>query len=162
MRALACFLFVCVSIVAAEPQPNKPTNAELIASYERASKLAGTASGKVLNATLKVQWSDRAMWYKKDLPEGKKEFIEVDLQKGSKGPAFDHAKLAESLAKATGQKVDAAKLPFDAFDRLEGAIEFSALGAKWKCDTKTYECTKTGDAKPTPKPDAKPDEDDDS
>src|SRR5690242_12764444 len=52
-------------------------------------------------------------WYRNDLPGGAKEFVLVDAVGGTRRPAFDHAKLAAALAKATGRTDKADHLPFD-------------------------------------------------
>src|SRR5262245_22173621 len=38
-------------------------------------------------------------WYRNDLADGAREFVLVDAAKGLRQPAFDHAKLAGTLAK---------------------------------------------------------------
>src|SRR5262245_46816701 len=45
--------------------------------------------------------NDTRFWYRNDLRGGTKEFILVNVEKGTRAPAFDHAKLAAALSKAT-------------------------------------------------------------
>jgi dipeptidyl-peptidase-4 len=51
-------------------------------------------------------------WYRVDLADGQREFILVDAVNGTRKPAFDHARLAEVLARETGKPADAKRLPF--------------------------------------------------
>ncbi len=59
-------------------------------------------------------------WYRNDLADGVREFVVVDAAKGTKQPAFDHAKLAEALSKTLGKPVDATRLPITAIDLEDG------------------------------------------
>ena len=60
-------------------------------------------------------------WYRNDLPGGGREFILVDPDKGTRQPAFDHARVAEALAKEAGGEVKPDRLPVE-------SIEFAADG----------------------------------
>jgi dipeptidyl aminopeptidase/acylaminoacyl peptidase len=88
---------------------------------------------------------DTRFWYRNDLRGGTKEFVLVDAEKGTRGPAFDHAKLAASLSKAAGQEYRADRLPFTdiTFVKDAKAVRFEAVGKTWMCDLGTYECTTT-------------------
>ena len=55
-------------------------------------------------------------WYRNDLAGGEREFILVDAAKGTRQAAFDHARLAAALAKATGKPIDAKRLPIEGLD----------------------------------------------
>ena len=112
--------------------------------------------GRVSKMTLTPNWvGESRFWYRNDLDGGKKEFILVDAEKGTRGPAFDHTKLAAALAKTSGAEVAATRLPFDdiAFDG--DAVKFSAREREWKCDLDKYECTDIGPAKKPATPPAK-------
>jgi dipeptidyl aminopeptidase/acylaminoacyl peptidase len=82
-------------------------------------------------------------WYRNDLSGGAKEFILVDAEKGTRGPAFDHAKLAAALSKAVNQEFKADRLPFSEITFLDDgrAVKFQAADKSWKCDLKSYECS---------------------
>src|SRR5262245_25819039 len=56
---------------------------------------------------------DARFWYRNDLKGGTKEFVLVDAEKGTRGPAFDHKKLAAGLSKAAGKEYPADRLPFN-------------------------------------------------
>src|SRR2546421_98321 len=88
------------------------------ADYERAEALPRLAQGKVFKARVTPHWfaNGTRFWYRNDLPEGAREFIHVDAERGLREPAFNHADLAAALAKATGKPVAADHLPIE---RLE-------------------------------------------
>ncbi|MFD9941793.1 DPP IV N-terminal domain-containing protein [Nonomuraea sp. NPDC059023] len=65
-------------------------------------------------------------------------FLLVDPAAGTREPAFDHSRLAEALAKASGREVDAAALPFTAIELDGGAAGFGAFGEYWRCALDTY------------------------
>jgi dipeptidyl aminopeptidase/acylaminoacyl peptidase len=70
-------------------------------------------------------------------------FILVDPVKKSRGPAFDHVRVAAAMAKATGTTVDAASLPFQSimFTKDYRSIMVSVNSKDWKCDTHGGSCT---------------------
>lgn len=115
--------------------PTKPAAAQgTKGDYERASKLRERTRGKVLKATVTPHWFDEnnRFWYRNNLGDDKREFILVDAREGKRAPAFDHAALAEALAKATGKPQDAAKLPFEDIYFAGTAIHFRAADKTWK------------------------------
>jgi dipeptidyl aminopeptidase/acylaminoacyl peptidase len=83
-------------------------------------------------------------WYRNDLSRGAKEFILVDAEKGSRESAFDHKRLAESLSRSAEAEYSAERLPFDeiTFSESGTAVSFRVRNTIWKCDLKTYACTK--------------------
>lgn len=106
-----------------------------------------TGPRRVFRDRITPHWfaGNARFWYRNDLREGTKEFVLVDAGKGVRGPAFDHAKLAEALSRATGMESSAAKLPFDRIEFVEEgkAIRFRVGGTGWLCRLGTYECVKT-------------------
>jgi dienelactone hydrolase len=117
-----------------------------LADYRRAEQfLPVNAERLVFNDTLKPNWSgpgDR-FWYARGSPQGTV-FLAVDPGSGAIEPAFDHARLAQALSKLTGTPYQAGKLPFTRFEFVaEGrAIEFKLRQTVWRCDLRTYECTR--------------------
>lgn len=84
-------------------------------------------------------------WYRNDLRDGAKEFIGVDAERGVRGPAFDHTKLAAALSQAAGQRFAADKLPFDsiAFVRDGKAVAFQLGDQTWLYDPVQDVCSTT-------------------
>src|SRR5689334_1419172 len=73
------------------------------ADFERAASLARRADGKVFRSVVKPEWlsGGDAFWYRVETGAGTWEFVFVDCVKGTRAPAFDHAKLGAALAQAS-------------------------------------------------------------
>ncbi len=102
---------------------------------------------RVKNGVITPHWfaEGKKFWYRKELHEGRHEFIVVDAAARSRMPAFDHAKLAENLAKATESVIKPLELPLEAleFAADKNVIRFSAKGTRWECDLGSYAIVKT-------------------
>jgi dienelactone hydrolase len=144
-----------------------------LADYQRAQGLQTKARGLLVNAPGAVTWiGDTSLfWYPRTI-KGGTEFILGDAAGASKGPAFDHQKLAAAISAATGQTYGPLALPFAPAPagrgvRSRGAtgptpmtapltflddaksIQFGTGGSIYKCSLNTYECRKDG---PIPQP----------
>jgi len=109
------------------------------ADYERAQQFLGGNLDKLFRgADIFPNWIEGTdqFWYRK--PGVEKEFVLVDAEKNTQGPAFDQAKLAQAISSP------ADRLPFDTFEFVEKgkAIRFEADDQRWTCDLSTYKCTK--------------------
>ncbi|MFO0841820.1 MAG: DPP IV N-terminal domain-containing protein [Gemmataceae bacterium] len=106
--------------------------------YTRAANLPRLTRDKVFRDRVAPKWFDgnKRFWYRNDLAGKAREFVLVDADAGRRELAFDHAKLAEALAKASGEKVRATHLPFDEVTFFEGAkvVSFQAFGKRWRYD----------------------------
>jgi dipeptidyl aminopeptidase/acylaminoacyl peptidase len=83
--------------------------------------------------------------YRNDLPDGAKEFILVDAERGRRAPAFDHQKLAAALRKAAGvETYRADRLPFDEIEFVDGAksVRFQVGDTTWSCALDSYQCSR--------------------
>jgi dipeptidyl aminopeptidase/acylaminoacyl peptidase len=133
--------------VTTPPPSGKVEALDMATAYARANQLAGQTKGRVFKATLTPHWlPDNAhFWYRNDLHGGDKEFILVDAEKGTRGPAFDHAKLAAALSQATKSPHEAQRLPFTDIEFNEGlkAVRFRAGDKSWECDLTSYACTQS-------------------
>jgi hypothetical protein len=111
--------------------------------YERAMKLRETTANKVFKDRVTPHWleGNTRFWYRNDLAEGKRQYILVDAEAGSRGPAFDHDRLAAGLAKATGKELLADELAIDRliYDESGSELAFSYDGKWWRCDLNRYE-----------------------
>src|SRR5215831_18362367 len=79
-----------------------------VADYARAAGLKDRYETLTANVAEVPEWigkSDRFI-YRKSVPGGHA-FVLVDAVTLSKGPAFDHARLAESLSKVAGKRYTA-------------------------------------------------------
>ena len=133
-RAHIGFAFVVIVLFTAEAAP-----------AQRQGR--GQFQGGVYKSRIEPHWfqDNTRFWYRNDLPGGRKEFVVVDAQAGTRRPAFDHPRLAAALSKATGGEHAPDRLPFSDFEFIEDAkaIRFLAVDAAWRCDLASYECGKT-------------------
>ncbi len=110
------------------------------ADYERAARMKELTRTELSRAQLRPTFLEdgASFWYRKDDPEGRKAWIRVSLD-GRKRPAFDHARLAGSLAKVTGKAVEAGKLPIEELSFLEGGkhLLFRTEEGWWSFESKT-------------------------
>src|SRR4051794_29543009 len=83
--------------------------------YARADRLREQTRGKVFKDRVVPHWfaDGDHFWYRNDLADGAREFVVVDAIEGTRRLAFDHAKLAEALTRATKEPYDASHLPID-------------------------------------------------
>jgi len=112
-----------------------------IADYERSEKLPGLYRTKVFKMSVNPVWlaDGNRFWYRNDLSGGKREFILVDAKAGKRSLAFDHLKLASSLAKVLGKPIDAERLPISPTAFEKDSVRFIANGKNWTCNLKSYE-----------------------
>jgi dipeptidyl-peptidase-4 len=115
------------------------------ADYARSEKLRKLTANKVFKTRIEPHWfaGNTRFWYRNDLSDGAREFIMVDAERGTRDRAFDHARLAKRLAKATNKAVNATHLPLKriTFDMSSEAVWFRALDKDWKCELRGYELT---------------------
>ena len=119
-------------------------------AYQTAEQLLRHNRSKLVRGgRVRPRWIDGGarFWYMVGTPP-ERTFVLVDPMAGTRGPAFDHEKLASALAAASGHEVDAAALPFEAIELAEGAVEFDAFGAHWRCALDSYECAQVVDHQP--------------
>ncbi len=79
-------------------------------------------------------------WYRVTTGRNSHEFVLVDAAEGKRSVAFNHARLAEALAKATKQPVKSADLPIDSLDfaRDGKSVILQGDGSSWKLDLGNY------------------------
>ena len=96
----------------------------------------------VLRSGVRPNWlSDDRFWYCV-ITQGGNEFVLIDPAKGTRAPAFDHAKVAAALAAATGRSFDAANLSFQALEfSPDGRSITVQAGSRWTCDLMGGKCT---------------------
>lgn len=97
-------------------------------------------------ARVTPNWFDgnTKFWYRNDLPNSGTEFVLVDAVAGTRVPAFDHAKLAAALGKASNTQMQSGALPFDGIQFTDDnkAVRFTISNVTWKCRLDTYEVTR--------------------
>ena len=84
-------------------------------------------------------------WYRNDLAGKTKEFVLVDAERGTRQPAFDHARLAAALSETMKAQYKADQLPFDAIAFADGGevVNFTVEQTTWACRVASYTCSPT-------------------
>src|SRR5882672_7276035 len=145
---LAVSLITTISAGAQQPVADHP-RVLTAADYARAEKSLGyNTAPLVFRSGVRPAWMpDDRFWYRVTTADGS-EFLIVDPAKGTREPAFDHAKVAAALSAVAGATYDARHLPFTQFDFSadERAISFTVRQRRWKCDLQTNQCAADGDA----------------
>jgi dipeptidyl aminopeptidase/acylaminoacyl peptidase len=132
-------LFFLIGTAASDQSSYAPRSLTA-ADYAKAEKfMSYNVTSLVLRGAVRPAWlpSDR-FWYRNAIENEGSEFILVDPRRKTRGPAFDHAKVAAALSAATGKTFDAAHLPFMTFDFSEDGktISFGAEDKRWSCGLK--------------------------
>jgi dipeptidyl-peptidase 4 len=116
------------------------------ADYQRAEKFLPYSTAPLDFHKVRATWlpGDR-FWFRDQGPRGI-EFTLYDAARGTRQPAFDHARVAAALSAAAGQRYEAAHLPFMTFEFSadEKTISFTVRGQDWKCDLPANNCTREG------------------
>jgi hypothetical protein len=115
------------------------------ADYARAKALRAKFEGAAIDIAGPPTWigqTDR-FWYRK-ISRGAYEFVVFDAVTREKKPAFDHAAIAASLAKLSGEKIDGKKLPFETvqFDGDGRTFTATVAAQRYRCNVGDSVCTK--------------------
>jgi len=128
--------------LSAAQQSSGGAGAVTVADYQHAEKFLPYNTRPLVFHEVRATWlqGDR-FWYRDAGPNGI-EFTIYDAARGTRQPAFDHAKVAAALSAAAGTSYDAAHLPFMIFEFSpdEKAISFTLRGQEWKCDLQAGSC----------------------
>jgi dipeptidyl-peptidase-4 len=150
LAVLAAILVTTVTGVAQQRNSDAP-RVLTTADYARAEKMMGyNTTPLVFRSGVRPTWMpDDRFWYQITTSDGS-EFLLVDPAKGTRTPAFDHAKVAAALSTAAGTTYDARHLPFTQFDFSadEKSISFTVRQSRWKCDLQANQCR--AEASPEP------------
>jgi dipeptidyl-peptidase 4 len=124
--------------------------------YARAEKfMSYNTTPLVLRGAVRPTWlPDDRFWYRNTIENGS-EFVMIDAARGTRAPAFDHARLAAALSAAAGAPYDATHLPFTQFTlSADGrTVSFSLRRSRYTCDLEADKCAAADRA-----PGAEPDE----
>jgi dipeptidyl aminopeptidase/acylaminoacyl peptidase len=132
------------------------------ARYDRASRFfPDNRDQLVLNAAFVPHWrtsGSERFTYRKELGDGRVEFVEVMAATGRRRPAFDHAVVAAGLSKVESKEIEPARLPFaDYEESAPDAISFPIDGKTYTCSTRKPDCREVpanqGDPLAVPSPD---------
>jgi dipeptidyl aminopeptidase/acylaminoacyl peptidase len=112
------------------------------ADYEHAAKFLAFNTQPLVYHSVQPKWiAGERFWYRDAGPDGT-EFVLLDAARGTRQPAFDHAKLAAGLSSASGAAYKPTKLPFSTFDFSDDgkSISFAVKTQNWTCDLQNYSC----------------------
>ena len=107
---------------------------DVASRYERAAAVQRSrADGWPLNTAIHPMWIEgtSSFHYKEGTPNGYR-FRLVDATTRTNTDLFDHRKLADRLAKATGKEVSADELPVFRLVVVDGVATFEGLGKRWR------------------------------
>jgi dipeptidyl aminopeptidase/acylaminoacyl peptidase len=142
--SIGFWLIAAFTIMDARPRAahgQSPNEARVTrADYERADRLQERYQNKVFRAAVNPHWmaDGSGFWYRNALPEGKQEFIRVEVRVGQRVRAFDHEKLAQALTEQAKREaaVDGTRLPFETITLVPGGkVGFKAYDREWVWDT---------------------------
>lgn len=114
------------------------------ADYARAEALLGAnAVELVYGAEIEPHWleGEDVSWYRNRFRDGF-EFVLVDAAAGERRRAFDHARLAAALSRATEEDYEPFDLPFTELRFVDGrrVVELEIGEESWRCDLRRYRC----------------------
>src|SRR5207302_3081791 len=122
--------------------------------HGRAERALGPTVGRLVSGIpgRPIWLPDGRATYRVSPPTGGGQFVIVDPRRGTRAAAFDHARLAEAVSAALGQRVTGDSLPFSSFDLLpDGQLIFES-GKRWRCDLTNYRCTAAESTRRAPPP----------
>ena len=130
-------LVALASMVALIPAWLPAQSSEVAADYARATGLADRVRNTVVDVVAEGPvWVEGGtqFWYRKSVAGGSA-FVWGDAATGTKGPAFDHARLASSIGTAAGGTYTATTLPFTTptFAAGRQSIEFTVGAHGGRC-----------------------------
>ncbi|MBA6336581.1 DPP IV N-terminal domain-containing protein [Colwellia sp. BRX8-7] len=110
--------------------------------YKKAEQQLSSYTSKLVTGTVDYPlWSSNdTLVYRSHTEDGDK-FFKVDINSQKKSLAFDHKKLAESLARITDSEVNHDKFPFTQVEFISvNNIKFSVKTKSYQCDLTHYLC----------------------
>ncbi len=120
--------------------------------YARAERfLPWRVRRSLFGMLVEPHWLDDGVrfWYRVRTRTGMR-FMLVDPRRGIREPAFDHARLADALARASGSPCGSRALPFERIRIVGdgGVVEFDVGPVRWAYDVRSGACERLGDALP--------------
>lgn len=136
-------ILCCQQVMAQIITPFQPTHQEMVARYRRAARIDSLTKNVIFKSTVKANWEPggKAFWYYNLLKDSVREYLYVDVWKGTRQPAFDQKRLAEGLA-AAGLTVDAARLPITGLHINKHLLQVEIKGQWYQCALDNYVCSK--------------------
>jgi dipeptidyl aminopeptidase/acylaminoacyl peptidase len=140
MRIYALILLLLLVAVPLTAQQPRQLTAE---DYARAERFLGAHTAPLVSGMgMRPTWlQDGRFQYRSSVADGAR-FLMVDPSRGTRTDAFDHIRLATALATASGEAVDAQRLPFQTFELAEdgGSMTVTVRNRRWRCNLQQYTC----------------------
>jgi len=110
--------------------------------YKRAEQQLSSHTSKLVTGTVDYPvWSKNGTLVYRSHTENGNQFFKVDIKNNKKSLAFDHEKLADSLARITESEVNHDKLPFyQVTFSSANKIKISVKGKSYQCELTNYLC----------------------
>jgi len=110
--------------------------------YKKAELQLSTNTSKLVTGTVDYPlWSENGSLVYRSHTENGNQFFKIDVSSQKKTLAFDHRKLAASLARITDSEVNHDELPFYQVKFTSADdIKISAKGKSYQCDLSNYLC----------------------
>ena len=110
--------------------------------YKKAEQQLSSHTSKLVTGTVDYPlWSENGTLVYRSYTENGNQFFKVDINSQKKSLAFDHGKLAESLARITETEVNKDKLPFYQVEfKSASTIKISIKSKNYQCDLNNYLC----------------------
>src|SRR5258707_3244037 len=149
--ALVAILLCNILPAVALPTARRALSAD---DYARAERALGPATGRLVSGIPgRPSWlADGRASYRVSRATGW-QFVLVDPRRRTRGPAFDHARLAEAVSAALGRRVGSDSLPFVSFNLSADGhmLTFDETGSgdarggsrapqRLQCNLTTYRC----------------------
>lgn len=111
-------------------------------AYARAQKLRELTANKLTHHVVEPHWlpGGTLMWFRSVTGRDSHEIILVDAEKGERGPAFNHEKLAAALNAAglKGQRATKLNVDIVAYRPAEKSFDFRCESKGFQCDLNSY------------------------
>jgi dipeptidyl aminopeptidase/acylaminoacyl peptidase len=110
--------------------------------YKKAEQQLSSHTSKLVTGTVDYPlWSENGTLVYRSYTENGNQFFKVDTNSQKRSLAFDHGKLAESLARITETEVNKDKLPFYQVEfKSASTIKISIKSKNYQCDLNNYLC----------------------
>ena len=146
MRRFACRteLSLTTSLFLAIALATCTTSAE--SGFPQPNRRSSGPSNRAYKTSIIPHWfaDNTRFWYRNNLSDGAREFIDVDASRGVRERAFDHEHLAVALRDAGLKDVRAERLPVENlnFEPDADAVVFRTGINYWRCNLKSYKLRK--------------------
>src|SRR5262249_17804156 len=106
---------------------------------------------RIYRDKVQAHWfaDNNKFWYRNDLPGGRREFILVDAEQGTRRAAFDHQRVAKVLREKLNKEIDPERLPFEAIRFSDDGKSIRLIGEEsWSISFEDYGATEDKTEKP--------------